>query len=203
MTGRTESTRSYVTQIRDVALLDGEQVGHVFCPETGLTREPPATGRVLVTTNQRILAFSVDDGGRETFMVPVEELQGVSVKSAVRTPAALVQGIMLIAGAVLIYLMVSYWLVDRIQIREIPVINMSPGALLLFVAALIGAFLIGKHYFTKEEGAVTFQGGNWTFSFPYKGDDATIEIYQVVNSVFADRRAELEASRCAGLERPL
>ena len=202
MTGRTESTRSYVTQIRDVALLDGEQVGHVFCPETGLTREPPATGRVLVTTNQRILAFSVDDGGRETFIVPVEELQGVSVKSAVRTPAALVQGIMLIAGAVLIYLMVSYWLVDRIQIREIPVINMSPGALLLFVAALIGAFFVGKHYFTKEEGAVTFQGGNWTFSFPYKGDDAIIEIYQVVNSVFADRRAELEASRRAGLERP-
>ena len=68
--------------------------------------------------------------------------------------------------------------------------------------SLIGAFFIGKHYFTKEEGTVTFQGGNWTFSFPYKGDDAIIEIYQVVNSVFADRRAELEASRRAGLERP-
>ena len=202
MIGSTELTKSYVTQIRDVALLDGEQVGHVFCPETGLIREPPVTGPVLVTTNQRILAFSVDDGGRETFMVPVEELQGISVKSGVRTPAALAQGAMLIAGALLIYLMVSYWFVDRIQIRDIPVINMSPGALLLFVAALMGAFFIGKHYFTREEGAVTFQGGNWTFSFPYKGDGAIIQVYQVVNSVFADRRAELEASRRAGLERP-
>ena len=57
-------------------------------------------------------------------------------------------------------------------------------------------------FFTKEEGAVTFQGGSCSFSFPYKGVDATIEIYQVVNSVFADRRAELDASRRAGLERP-
>ena len=199
----SDSTGSYGTHIRDVALLDGEQVGHVFCPESGLTRELPATGPVLVTTNQRIMAFSVDEGGRETFMVPVEELRGVSVKSGVRTSAALVQGILLIAGALLIYVVVSYWFVDRFPIRDIPVINMDPGAFLFFVAALMGAFFIGRHYFTKEEGAVTFQGGNWAFSFPFKGDAPGYEIYQVINSVFADRRAELDASRRSGPEPPV
>lgn len=205
MIGNTESTKSYVTQIRDVALLEGERVSHVFCPESGLTGEPAGIGQMLVTTNQRIMAFSIDEGGRETFMVPIEELKGISVKSGNRSPSALIQGILLIAGALLIYLVVSYWLVDRFDgfgFRDIPLIRMNPGAFLLFVAALMGAFFIGRHYFTQEEGSVTFQGGNWAFSFPYKGESAGNEIYQVINTVFADRRFELDSFRRFGAEPP-
>ena len=55
-----EPAESYVTHIRDVALLPMERVSHVFCPETGLTGEPQGTGRMLVTTNQRIMAFSME-----------------------------------------------------------------------------------------------------------------------------------------------
>ena len=187
-----EPAESYVTHIRDVALLPMERVSHVFCPETGLTGEPQGTGQMLVTTNQRIMAFSINEGGRETFMVPIEELKGVSVKSGSRTPTDLVQGILLIAGALFVYLIVAYWFAGKFQVPTIPLIRMDAGAFVIFVIALMGAFFIGRHYFAREEGSVTFQGGNWAFSFPYKGEEPGAQIYQVINTVFADRRLGLD-----------
>ena len=198
MIGVIEPAESYVTHIRDVALLPEERVSHVFCPDTGLTGEPPGTGQVLVTTNQRIMAFSIDEGGRETFMVPIEDLRGISVKAGTRTSAALVQGILLIAGALFVYLVLAYWLTGRFQGPTIPLIRMDTGAFMVFVGALMGAFFIGRHYFAKEEGSVTFQGGNWAFTFPYKGEAPGYEIYRVINSVFADRRSGLDSNRPSG-----
>ena len=49
---------SYLTHIRDVALLPGERVTHVFSPSAGLSDEPPMEGHLLITTDQRILAFA-------------------------------------------------------------------------------------------------------------------------------------------------
>ncbi|MCH7712318.1 MAG: hypothetical protein IIC99_01720 [Chloroflexi bacterium] len=197
-----EPVKSYITHIRDVALLPEERVSHIFCPETGLTGEPPGSGQVLVTTNQRILAFSIDDGGRQTFMASIEDLKGISVKTGSRTSAALLQGILLIVGTLFIYLVLAYWLEPRFQGPPIPVIRMNTGAFMVFVATLMGAFFIGRHYFAKEEGSVTFQGGNWAFSFPYKGEAPGYEIYQVINTVFADRRSRVEASRLPGATPP-
>lgn len=202
MIGVIEPVESYVTQIRDVALLAGERVSHVFCPESGLMGEPPAAGQLLVTTNQRIIAFSIGEGNQETFMVPIEELTGVSVKAGSRTSSALIQGILLIAGALFIYLVVAYWLTDRFPSPEIPLIHMDAGAFMVFVIALMGAFFIGRHYFGKEEGSVTFQRGNWAFSFPYIGEAPGYEIYQVINTVFADRRSQLDGRRHTGAKPP-
>ena len=188
-----EPAESYVTHIRDVALLPKERVSHVCCPDSGLTGEPPSTGQVLVTTNQRIMAFSINERGRETFMVPIEELRGISVKTGSRSSTDLVQGILLIGGALFVYLVVAYWFAGKFQVPTIPLIRMDAGAFIIFVIALMGAFFIGRHYFGKEEGSVTFQGGNWAFSFPYRGKTPGSEIYQVINTVFADRRIGLDA----------
>jgi len=76
--------QSYITHIREVALLSGERIVQVFCPDRGLTQEPPVRGKVLITTNQRILAFSRDDDRNETYLVPIEELKGVAVNSGER-----------------------------------------------------------------------------------------------------------------------
>jgi hypothetical protein len=200
--GVIEPAESYVTHIRDVALLPRERVSHVFCPETGLTGEPPGAGQMLVTTNQRIMAFSINEGGRETYMVPIEELKGVSVKTGSRTSTDLVQGILLIAGALFVYLIVAYWFAGKFDVPTIPLINMDAGAFIIFVIALMGAFFIGRHYFAREEGSVTFQGGNWAFSFPYKGEASGVEVYQVINTVFADRRLGLDAFLHVGAKPP-
>jgi hypothetical protein len=180
---------SYITHIRDVALLPGEKVSHVFSPSQGLTEEPPVNGQVLITTNQRILVFSQEDGRDETYLVPVEELKGVVVRSGDRSYGSLLQGLVLVVGGLFIYLVVSYWLVPRFEGPNVPVINMSVGSIMVFLAILAGVLLIGKYYFVKEASSVTFQGSNWVITFPYQSGQSREQVYRVVNTVLLARRS--------------
>ncbi len=177
-----ESQPSYV---RDVALLPGEKVAHVFCPEVGLERSAPTEGQLLVTTNRRILAFRTEDGRNETILVPVEELKGVSVKSSTRSPASLVQGVFLTIGGVFLYVVLAYWLTGRVDGPTIPGLRMDLGPFVVLVSVLMGLGLIVRHYFSRGDGSVTFQGSTWTFAFPFRGEMAGEQVYQVVNTVFA------------------
>jgi hypothetical protein len=181
-----QAPESYLTQIRDVALLSGEKVIHVFSPQDGLVDEPTGTGRLLVTTNLRILSFSQGEDNNETLLVPVEELKGVVVKNRMRNPASLLQGLLMMVGGVIIYLVVSYWITGRFDGPTVPVINLDVGPLIVLLALLGVGWIIGKHYFNREGGSVTFQG-NWAFTFPFIGKKAGGEVYQVVNTIFATR----------------
>ena len=184
----TEDT--YITHIRDVALLPGERVTHVFSPSQGLTEEPPADGQVLITTNQRIMAFSHEDGREATYLVPVEELKGVVVKTGSRASGSLLQGMVLVVGGLFVYIIVAYWLTGRFKdVWNVPIIRMDVGAIMVLLAIIAGVLLIGKYYFAKEAGSVTFQGSNWLFTFPYRSDGAREQVYQVVNTVFISRRS--------------
>ena len=176
-----------VSQVRGVVLRPGETLNNVFTPELGLTETPPLTGQVLITTNQRVLAFCHNDGRNETFLVPVDELHSVAVKSRSRNAISILQSTVLGAGGILLYLVVAYWLTGRFDGPNVPWINIDIGPLLVLLVALVAVFLLGRHYFSKEDGSVIFQGNNWSFEFPYRGERASQEIYQVVNSLFAAR----------------
>ena len=180
---------SYITHVRDVALLTGETVTHVFSPTRGLTEEPPVDGHLLITTNQRILAFSQEDGRNETYLVPVEELKGVVVKSGARGPISLLQGLGLVVVGLAIYLFAAYQLTGQFAGPDVPFIKIDLGAFMVLLAIIAGLLLIGKYYFVKEGGSVTFQGSNWVFTFPYGGDLARDQVYQVVNTIFQARRS--------------
>ena len=174
-------------QVRDVTLLPGETITYIFSPELGLTQAPPPTGQVLIATNQRVLAFCRNDGRDETFLTPVEELKGVAVKSGSRNTISILQGIVLAVGGVLLYLVAAYWLTGRFDGPNVPLINIDVGPLLVLLVALVTVGLMVSHYVSRRDGSVIFQGNNWSFEFPYRGDRASHEIYQVVNSLFAAR----------------
>ena len=181
--------QSYITHIREVALLSGERIIQVFCPDQGLTPEPPVRGKVLITTNQRILAFSRDDDRNETYLVPIEELKGVAIKTGDRSYGSLFQGLLLIVGGIFLYLVVAYWLTGQSTGPSVPVLNMDTGPLMVLIVVLVGLVLIGRYYFAKTDGSMIFQGSSWVFAFPYSNGRARQDIYQVVNSVFAARQA--------------
>ncbi|MFQ6030587.1 MAG: hypothetical protein ACE5Q6_24205 [Dehalococcoidia bacterium] len=183
----SDTKESGPTFIRGVALLPGETIDHVFSPGLGLTQDSTADGQLLVATNQRVVAFCRNEGRDETFLFPVAELQGVAVKGRSRSVALIVQGILLVAGGIFLYLAVAYWMAGRFDGPSIPLINMDIGPLLVLLLMLAGGVMIGRFYFTKADGLVTFQGNNWSFTFPYRGERAGREIYQLVNSVFARR----------------
>ena len=180
---------SYITRVRDVAMLPGERLTHVFSPSRGFSQEPPVNGHVLITTNQRILAFSEEEGKDETHIVPVEELSGVVVRTASRSTSSFLQGIALVVGGLFMYLIIAYWLEGQFNPWEVPVINMDLGSILVFLAVLAGVLLIGKFYLTSETGSVTFQGSNWVFTFPYESERGREQVYRMVNAVFVARRS--------------
>lgn len=180
---------NYPTHIRDVALLPGEKLTHAFSPDAGLLSEPLNDGRLLITTNQRIISFSQDHGRHETLLVPIEELKGVTVKSDARSSMNLFQGLLLAVAGIFAYLVIAYWLAGKFDSPNVPIINIDVAPLLTLVAIVWGAVLIARYYFAKEDNLVTFQGSNWVFTFPYRGGKAEKEIYQVVNTLFAARRS--------------
>lgn len=180
---------SYITRVRHVAMLPGEKLTHIFSPSMGFSQEPPINGHVLITTNQRILAFSKEEGNDETHIVPVEELSGVVVKTASRNSASLLQGALLVVGGLFIYAIVAYWFSGRLELPEVPIIHWDIGSVGILIAIVIGIYLIWNFYRTNESGSVTFQGTNWVFSFPYESQGAREQVYRMVNTVFVARRS--------------
>jgi hypothetical protein len=180
---------NYLTQVRHVGLLSGERVVCLYDPESGIVPEPTRRGRLLVTTNQRIISFEDGTNEQSTTLIPVEELKGVSVKGGSRNTPSLKQGLMLIAGGLALYLAVSYWLATRFDGPTVPWINIDLAPLLVLLAVITGGWITWQHYFASESGEVKFQGCDWSINFPYPGETAGAEVYQMIYLVFSARNS--------------
>ena len=175
-------------KIRKVGLLSGESVTHTFCPEQGLIPNPRKQGRMLVLTNQRVIAFGDRDGIKETVLMPVEEVKAVAVNAGLRSKFMLFQGGLIVIAGVIIYVLLAYWLTGRIDGPTIPIIRMDLVAFLVFLAILSSVGIMAQFYFSKPDGEVTFQGDGVKLAFPFRGEKAEDHIYQVVNATFAARQ---------------
>ena len=164
--------------VRDFPLLAGERIEEQFVPYDGLVTDAPMKGELLVLTNQRVISFLHSDGHRETFLAPLEELSGVSVRANTRGLRHLSQGLVLILVGVLAYFIIGY-ILDGVTIAA------ALGAAIAFV----GVLFIARYFFWEEEGTITFQGGNWELSFPYKSNLAGAMVYKLVNRFFQLKQA--------------
>ena len=176
------------TKIRKVGLLSGETVTHTFCPDKGLVPDIQAEGRMLVLTNQRVIAFGHRDGMRETMLMPVEEVRAVAVNAGRRSKGTLFQGGLMVMAGVFFYVLLAYWLTGRIDGPTIPIIRMDLVAFLVFLAILSGIGVMAQFYFSKPDGEVAFQGDGVKLVFPFSGETAGDQIYQVVDATFAARQ---------------
>ena len=162
---------------------------HTFYPEEGLASQPRDQGLMLVLTNQRVISFGSRDGRRETVLMPVEEVKVVAVQSGLRSKVMLFQGGLTVLAGVVIYLVLMYWLEGKFEDPDIPLIRMGLVAFLVFLAILAGVGMISQFYFSKPDGEVAFQGDGVKLVFPFRGEAAENDIYQVVNSTFAARQS--------------
>lgn len=181
--------KSYLTKIRNVALLPQERVDNVFSPEKGLVKEPWGEGQLLVTTDERIISFSQSQGSQETYIVPVGELQGIVVRSCgTRSSTSLLQGLLLVGGAFGLYVVLSYWLTGRFRGPNIPLVNVDVAPLVILMTILLGGWLLMRYYLAPSHGSATFRGANWSFAFPFTQSVAEDDIYKLVNATFIKRR---------------
>jgi hypothetical protein len=178
---------SYLTNVRNVGLLTGERVIHIFAPQDGTIPEPTSSGRLLVATSHRIISFTDEPNNREILVAPIEELNGVMVKSRARSSISLLQGLLFIISGLLIYFVLAFWVTGRFDGPPVPVINIDLGPLIILLGVLGGGWVLGRHYLARESGAIIFQGSNWTFTFPFSGEKASADVHELVRRVFTAR----------------
>ena len=184
--------------VRKVTLLPGETATHFFCPDKGLVPEVRERGWMLVLTSKRIIAFGQGEGMKETMLMPVEEVKAVAVKAGRRSKGMLFQGALMLTAGVILYVLLAYWLTGRIDGPAIPIIRMDLVAFLVFLAILSGVGVMAQFYFGKPDGEVAFQGDGVKLVFPFRGETAGDQVYQVVDAAFAARQLVRGESRSAG-----
>ena len=184
----TDGTVSVEPYVRNVALLPGESTSLHFTPDEGLVLAPLEIDRLLVLTNQRLIAFEQNEGMSETVIIPVEEVKSVEVKRGSRSKGTMLQGALIMVGAVIFYVLTSYWLTGKIDGPTVPIIRMDLVALIVFLAVLFGVGMTAQIYFGKPDDEVTFQGDGVSLTFRFKGESSKEDVFEVVNTAFAARQ---------------
>ncbi|MCE2405406.1 MAG: hypothetical protein J4F43_09655 [Dehalococcoidia bacterium] len=159
--------------LRDLRLLEGERIEDRFAPDTGSVPETPERGPLLVLTSHRIISFNDADGNKGVSAAAIAELQGVSVKANTRGLRDLVQGLFLLLGGILAYIVLGY-ILDGITVA------LALGAAIAFV----GVLFIGKYLIWEEDGSVTFIAGGWQTSFSYQNGRAVSDLYGLIDRCF-------------------
>ena len=184
----TDATVSVEPYVRNVALLPGESTSLHFTPDEGLVLAPLEIDRLLVLTNQRLIAFEQNEGMSETVIIPVEEVKGVEVKRGARSKGTMLQGALIMVGAVTFYVLTSYWITGKIDGPTVPIIRMDLVALIVFLAVLFGVGMTAQIYFGKPDDEVTFQGDGVSLTFRFKGESSKEDVFEMVNTAFAARQ---------------
>lgn len=193
MSTNLDSPPSYLTRIRHLPLLPDERAVCSFSADRGIIPGPFGGGRLLVATDRRIVSFAGGSSGGETFLAPIEECAAVTVDAGSSSGISFLQGVATIAVGLLLYIIISYWLTGHVTGPSVPFINIGLGPLVVLFAVLGGVWLAAKQYFSKEQGSLTFHGGNWALSFPYNPDGPADDVFLLINAVFAARDARRRA----------
>ena len=146
-----------------------------FIPQDGLVPNTPRKGELLVLTNHRVITFIQSNGHKQAFFAPLEEMKGVSVKANTRDMKNLSQGLIMIIVGILAYFLIGY------ALNSVTIASVLGGAI-----AFVGVLFVARYFFWEEEedGTITFQGGSWELSFPYKSRKASASVYNLVDRFF-------------------
>jgi hypothetical protein len=100
----------------------------------------------------------------------------------------MLQGALIMVGAVTFYVLISYWLTGKIDGPTVPIIRMDLVALIVFLAVLFGVGMTAQIYFGKPDDEVTFQGDGVSLTFRFNGESSKEDVFEVVNTAFAARQ---------------
>lgn len=168
--GPMRTATSYLLRIRGVELLPGERIGAILHPEQGLIAEPVGSGRLLAATNRRVISVVEDGSRRVAQMYSMTSVCGVGVRNDVRRGLSWLQWTVLVFGAVAIYLVLAYWLVDRLPSVIIPVINLHAVAALLVILIALAVWLLWRSMTHSGGSVIRVEGVNWSLDVPCAAD---------------------------------
>ncbi len=179
--GDAQGPLSSSVRIRGVPLAVGEIIARVFIPDRGLVPEVPPEGQALILTDRRLIAFRGVEGFRDTHMARSSEIVQCSVRTGQRNWGAILQGIMIMVGGAILYLIVGYWLAGQISGPNVPVLNIDVAPLIALLIVLAGLFVLLQNYFTRPAGAMIFHGEGMEIAFPFRSSLDLEQVYDFVN----------------------
>ena len=176
------------SRIRGVPLGLDEEITRIFLPNDGLVDRVPRSGQALILTNQRLIAFRGMEGYRDTHMAMASEIAQCSVRTGQRNWNAIAQGLMVMVGGAILYLIVGYWLAGQISGPNVPVLNIDVAPLIALLIVLVGVFILASNYFTRPAGAVIFHGEGMEIAFPFRSSLDVQQVYDLVDLAHSPRR---------------
>ncbi len=187
---------SFLSHVRGVELLPGEHVAAFLDPEHGLTTEPTPAGRLLVATNRRVISMMEEGSSRVVQMFAADTVTAVSVRNESRRGLSWKQWAILLAGGVVAYFLLAYWLVDRLPAVVIPIINLHAMAAVLMVLIVLLGWIIWRSLTDAGGNRVRIDGWNWSVEAPCTADNADL-------IAFAGILLRLRSVPNAGPEQPV
>ena len=168
-------------RIRGFPLLEDETVTSVLLPNDGLSKNIPQSGQALILTNQRLIAFRGVEGFRDTHVARTTQISQCSVRTGQRNWSAVLQGLMIMAGGAVLYLIVGYWLAGQISGPNVPVLNIDVAPFIALLIILAGLLVLLQNYFTRPAGAVVFHGEGVEIAFPFRSSLDVTQVYDFVD----------------------
>ena len=185
-----ESHAPLPDRIRGVPLDLGETIAKVFLPDQGLVESVPVAGQALILTDRRLIAFRGLEGFRDTHLAMASEITQCSVRTGQRNWGAVIQGLMIMVGGAVLYLIVGYWLAGQVSGPNVPVLNIDVAPLIALLVILVGLLMLAQNYFTRPAGAVIFHGEGLEFAFPFR---SSLDVQQVYDFVYEAQSARIRA----------
>jgi hypothetical protein len=144
-----------------VDLLPGERVAALLSTDDGLLAAPPKAGRLLVATDRRFISIADSGQSKAREIFAITSVSGVSVRDDALRRFSWKQWISLIAGGLIVYVALAYWLVDRLPPIIIPSLNLHAFALVVMMLVVLVGWLFWRG-FTQPGGTTTrVHGVNW------------------------------------------
>ena len=153
---------SYLSRVRGVPLLPYERVAAILNTESGLLAEPSSSGRLLVATDRRLINASDSGRTRITEMYALTSVSQVSLREDARRGLSWKHWASLAAGGLIVYLLLAYWLVDRLPEVVIPVINLHAFALVIMALVVLAGWLFWRGLTQAGGRRLQISGVNWT-----------------------------------------
>lgn len=147
-------------------MLPGEHAAAFLDAELGLTLEPTPSGRLLVATNRRIVAVTEEGSTRVVQMFAADTVTAVSVRNEARRGLSWKQWATLLAGGVVAYFLLAYWLVDRLPDMVIPFVNLHAMAAVLMVLIVLLGWIIWRSLTDSGGSMIRIDGCNWNVETP-------------------------------------
>ena len=152
---------SYLSHVRGVALLPYERVAAILNTESGLLAEPSASGRLLVATDRRLINASDSGRTRIAEMYALTSVSQISLREDARRGLSWKHWASLVVGGLIVYLLLAYWLVDRLPDVIIPVINLHAFALIIMALVVLAGWLFWRGLTQAGGRSLQISGVNW------------------------------------------